>query len=334
MPAGPRAWPSSSDEVTEVEIGAGGVTAVVLAEQGRRAAGAVVVAAGCRSGRLRGIPDRALPPVRPVKGLTLRLRAPDGVPTLRRTVRGLVHGRNCYLVPRPDRHGGGRAPPVEEKGFDLSVQAGAVGDLLDDARRLVPSLEEYELVETTTGLRPGSPDNGPIVGATGIPGLVMATGHYRNGILLAPVTAAEVVPRAPRRAGRRGDADRRRAFAAVRPRIASGPTDRSTRSRRRRTGGDGPGPVGDRRRGERHTVGRARRGPPWPTWWPGGARPRGASPWPATARSSPRAAGSDPAGPRRPDRDRHRGGRRVGGPRPAPAGRYRGMRWTLALRHG
>jgi glycine oxidase len=214
------------EEVTEVEIRAGRVTAVVLADHGRRAAGAVVVAAGCRSGRLGGVPDGALPPVRPVKGLTLRLRVPDGVPTLRRTVRGLVHGRNCYLVPRPDRAVVVGAS-VEEKGFDLSVQAGVVGDLLDDARRLVPSLEEYELVETTTGLRPGSPDNGPIVGTTGIPGLVMATGHYRNGILLAPLTATEVtrVLNGGRALG--GAADQRRVFAPFGPdRFHRSPTGR------------------------------------------------------------------------------------------------------------
>jgi glycine oxidase len=82
---------------------------------------------------------------------------------------------------------------VEEKGFDLSVQAGALGDLLDDARRLVPSLEEYTVADTTTGLRPGSPDNAPIVGYGGIPGLVVATGAYRNGILQAPLTAREVL---------------------------------------------------------------------------------------------------------------------------------------------
>ena len=152
----------------------------------------VVVAAGCRSGQLHGVPDRVLPPVRPVKGLTLRLRVPEDFPALRRTVRGLVHGRSCYLVPRENRTVVVGAT-VEEKGFDLTVSAGAVGDLLDDARRLVPSLEEYELVDTTTGLRPGSPDNAPIVGATDIPGLVVATGHYRNGFLLAPATAHEVV---------------------------------------------------------------------------------------------------------------------------------------------
>jgi glycine oxidase len=116
----------------------------------------------------------------------------DGVPSLRRSLRGLVHGRRCYLVPRADGSVVVGAT-VEEKGFDLTVQAGPVGDLLDDARRLVPSLEEYVLDDVTTGLRPGSPDNGPMVGATGIGGLVVATGHYRNGILLAPLTAQEVV---------------------------------------------------------------------------------------------------------------------------------------------
>ncbi len=82
---------------------------------------------------------------------------------------------------------------VEERGFDLSLTVGGVGDLMEDARRLVPALDEYTLVEITPGLRPGSPDNGPIVGPTRVEGLVLATGHYRNGILLAPVTADEVV---------------------------------------------------------------------------------------------------------------------------------------------
>jgi glycine oxidase len=82
---------------------------------------------------------------------------------------------------------------VEEKGFDLTVQVGAVHDLLRDARAIVPALDEYELVETSTGLRPGSPDNAPLVGITAMEGLIIATGHYRNGILLAPVTADAVV---------------------------------------------------------------------------------------------------------------------------------------------
>ena len=180
------------DEVTTVEVHDGRVTGVALRHGGAVTAGTVVVAAGCRSGQLGGLPDRVLPPVRPVKGLTLRLRAPDRVP--RPPADGTRAGPRAELLPGAPRD---RTvvigATVEEKGFDLSVLAGPVGDLLDDARRLVPSLDEYELVDTTTGLRPGSPDNAPIVGSTDIAGLIMATGHYRNGFLLAPATAHEVV---------------------------------------------------------------------------------------------------------------------------------------------
>jgi glycine oxidase len=180
------------DEVASVTTRAGRVAGVVLHHGAPLHAGTVVVAAGCRSGLLGGLADDVLPPVRPVKGLTVRLRAGEGVATLRRTVRGLVHGRSCYLVPRVDRSVVVGAS-VEEMGFDTTVRVGVVGDLLDDARRLVPSLEEYELDDITVGLRPGSPDNAPIVGRTGVPGLIVATGHYRNGILLAPLTAQAVV---------------------------------------------------------------------------------------------------------------------------------------------
>ncbi len=180
------------DRVARVEVGDGRVLAVKLGGGGRCPAGAVVLAAGCHSGLVDGIPEPARPPVRPVQGLTLRLRAPRDATVLRRTVRGLVHGRSCYLVPRADRTLVVGAT-AEERGFEHAVRAGAVGDLLGDARRLLPSLEEYGLDDTTSGLRPGSPDNAPIVGRTGLSGLIVATGHYRNGILLAPVTATEVV---------------------------------------------------------------------------------------------------------------------------------------------
>ncbi len=180
------------DEVAEINSDATGVTGVTLRSGGRLGAASVVLAAGCWSGQIGGVPASSRPPVRPVKGLTVRLRAPDGAPRLVRTVRGLVRGRSCYLVPRAD----GTlvvGATVEERGFDLSVQVGPVVELLDDARRLIPAVDEYELCETATGLRPGSPDNAPIVGPTGPAGLVVATGHYRNGFLLAPITAAEVV---------------------------------------------------------------------------------------------------------------------------------------------
>jgi len=154
-------------------------------------AGAVVVTAGCHSNQLGGLPPGTLPPVRPVKGLTLRLAALSGVPRLGRTLRGLVHGETCYLVPREDGSVVVGAT-VEEKGFDRTVQVRAVYDLLRDARSIVPGLDEYELTETAVGLRPGSPDNAPAIGPTAVPGLLVATGHYRNGILLAPLTAEAI----------------------------------------------------------------------------------------------------------------------------------------------
>jgi len=82
---------------------------------------------------------------------------------------------------------------MEERGTDLRVQAGAVHDLLCDARAVVPGIDELELLETGTGLRPATPDNTPVVGWTALPGVAVASGHFRNGMLLAPLTAASVV---------------------------------------------------------------------------------------------------------------------------------------------
>jgi glycine oxidase len=96
-----------------------------------------------------------------------------------------------YLVPRRDGEVLVGAS-LEEAGFDVRPRAGAVYELLRDAQTAVPELAEAELIEVSTGLRPGSPDNAPIVGASTVSGLVYATGHYRNGILLAPITADAV----------------------------------------------------------------------------------------------------------------------------------------------
>jgi glycine oxidase len=147
-------------------------------------AGVVVLAAGCWSGGLGGLAAEALPPVRPVKGQLLYLRGPAGQPLCSRNVRGL----EVYVVPRGD----GRVvvgATVEEQGFDTTMTAGAVHDLLRAALELLPDAAELELAETVVGLRPGSPDNAPMLGPAGPDGLVVATGHYRNGILLTPVTA-------------------------------------------------------------------------------------------------------------------------------------------------
>jgi len=153
---------------------------------------AVVVAAGTASAAIAGVPGPLRGAVRPVKGQLLRLRHPDGMPpVLGRTVRALVRGCDVYLVPRA----GGEVvvgATSEERGPDRTVTAGAVHDLLRDALAVLPVLSELILAETCAGLRPGTSDNGPIVGATDVTGLLMATGHYRNGILLSPLTADAV----------------------------------------------------------------------------------------------------------------------------------------------
>jgi glycine oxidase len=183
--------------VVEVEVEDGGVRGVVLEDGDALAAPTVVVAAGHDSGSLPGLGEPALP-VRPVKGQILRLRGPARPPLLHHTVRAIVQGASVYVVPRDDGTVVVGAT-VEERGRDTSVTAGAVYELLRDARRVVPGLSELELEETIAGLRPGSPDNAPLIGTLparpggpDVAGLVVATGHFRNGILLAPITAAAV----------------------------------------------------------------------------------------------------------------------------------------------
>ncbi|MFA1547503.1 glycine oxidase ThiO [Actinomadura chokoriensis] len=146
----------------------------------------VLLAAGPWSGDLDGLPPGTVPPVRPVKGQVIRLRA--RVPFLRRTTRGLVKGSSVYLVPRAD----GEivlGATQEELGFDTRVTAGGLWELLRDARELLPGITELEFAEVTAGLRPGSPDNAPVMGPTALPGLFAGTGHFRNGVLLTPVSA-------------------------------------------------------------------------------------------------------------------------------------------------
>jgi glycine oxidase len=180
-----------AEPVNAVNISGGRATGVTLAGGREVRAGNVVVATGCWTSKLAGVPEGVLPPVRPVKGHILRLKGPRSRPLLDRNVRCMAHGSSLYLVPRAD----GTivvGATVEEMGYDTTVQAGAVYELLRDARSVVPGIAELELVECLAGLRPGSPDNGPFIGWTHVEGLAVATGHYRNGILLAPVTADAV----------------------------------------------------------------------------------------------------------------------------------------------
>jgi len=147
----------------------------------------VVLANGAWSGATEWLPERARPPVRPVKGQVVELRGRDSEPVARH----ILASERVYLVPRPD----GRlvvGATVEEMGFDTAVTAGGVHELLREAYRLLPGVAEMELLGATAGLRPGTPSNLPLVGPGAIDGLVLATGHYRNGILLAPLTAHAV----------------------------------------------------------------------------------------------------------------------------------------------
>jgi glycine oxidase len=168
--------------VNGVRVEHGRVTGVELRGGEVLAAREVVVAAGAWSGALTGLAPIAL---RPVKGQIMRLRDPEGPGLLERIVRF----EGGYLVPRGD----GRyvlGATMEERGFDTTVTAGGLYELLRDAGELVPGIHELVVEETAAGLRPATPDNAPLLGrAQDVAGLVWATGHHRNGILLAPVTA-------------------------------------------------------------------------------------------------------------------------------------------------
>jgi glycine oxidase len=145
----------------------------------------VVLCAGAWSPGLAGLPAAARPPVRPVKGQMLALQMPPGSPLLRH----VLWTPQVYLVPRTD----GRlvvGATVEERGFETHPTAGGVMALLEGAWRAVPAVEDLPLQSIWVGHRPGSRDDAPLLGPAGVEGLILATGHYRNGILLAPVTAA------------------------------------------------------------------------------------------------------------------------------------------------
>ena len=148
---------------------------VELAGGERVEAAEVVIAAGAWSGGLADLP------VRPVKGQLLRLRDPGGPGLAERVIRM----ETGYLVPRGD----GRyvlGATVEERGFDRAITALALHDLLRDAAEVLPGILELEVEDALAGLRPGTPDNAPLLGRVSADGPILATGHHRNGILLAP----------------------------------------------------------------------------------------------------------------------------------------------------
>ncbi len=180
-------------EVAELQVDtAGRATGVKLGDGRVLGAAKVVAATGSWSGAAAGwLPPEARPPVRPVKGQILEL-APREMGRDALELSGIVATERVYLVPRAD----GRlviGATVEEMGFDTAVTAGGIHELLREAYRALPDLAEMELLEATAGLRPATPDNLPVIGPSpAVENLIFATGHYRNGILLAPLTATAV----------------------------------------------------------------------------------------------------------------------------------------------
>ncbi len=175
--------------VQEIAIAGGRVSHLVLDDGSRFAADAIVLAAGAWSRSIAGLPAEARVPVRPVKGQMICLQMNAAQPLLNH----VVWAPGVYLVPRRD----GRllvGATVEEKGFDTSLTAGGILALLEAAWRVIPAIEELPVAEMWVGHRPGSRDDAPIIGPSLIEGLIYATGHHRNGVLLAPLTA-DVVAR-------------------------------------------------------------------------------------------------------------------------------------------
>ena len=174
-------------EVREVAATTGRVGGVILADGTLVKSDVVVIAAGAWSRGIGGLASELRPPVRPIKGQMLALRMDARAPL----VSHVVWAPGVYLVPRRD----GRlivGATVEERGFDTALTAGGLLTLLESAWRAVPAIEELAIDEMWVGHRPGCRDDAPVIGPSQMPGLFHATGHHRNGILLAPITAGAV----------------------------------------------------------------------------------------------------------------------------------------------
>ena len=169
---------SSGDEVSSVIITEGRATGVETTKTAFHAK-KIINCAGAWSGR---IPPHAFP-TRPVKGQMLCL-----VMSSRDLLKHVIRSRKAYLIPRSD----GRllvGATVEEAGFDKRTDLATIQRLHQSAIELVPKLADAKILESWAGLRPGTPDALPILGSTSTPGYYVATGHFRDGILLAPITA-------------------------------------------------------------------------------------------------------------------------------------------------
>jgi glycine oxidase len=172
-------------KVDSLVIENGIVTGLITGED-RLECSKVVIAAGAWSKQIGGIPENLLPPVRPVKGQIISLKMNDEF-----KLTHAVRAPDVYFAPKSD----GRlilGASVEEMGFDTNPTAGEIYRLLERGWETIPSIYDLPIESIDVGLRPGSRDHEPIIGASGIEGLYFATGHYRNGILLTPVTAYEL----------------------------------------------------------------------------------------------------------------------------------------------
>jgi len=175
------------ESVRSIEVGQERVVAVLTASGDRLPTQTAVLAAGAYSALIEGIPPDAIPVIRPVKGQLVHLAATGPFGVNDRNIRGL----EVYVVARLS----GKVivgATVEELGFDTTVTAGAIHELLRRAYELLPGITELRFVRGLAGLRPGTPDNAPLLGPGAIDGLVVATGHYRNGVLLTPITGRTI----------------------------------------------------------------------------------------------------------------------------------------------
>jgi len=171
-----------------VSMAGGSSPSVKLGNGDRIQGGSIVLSAGCWSGTIAGVPEEVTKAIRPVKGQIVRLRSRSGEPRL---LDHVIRTEDVYLVPRRSGEIAVGAT-VEEKGFDRGLTAGSILELLRAADEVVPGIREMDFAEASAGLRPGTPDNAPILGPTSVEGIIAATGHFRNGVLLAPVTASAI----------------------------------------------------------------------------------------------------------------------------------------------
>ena len=168
--------------VRALHVEQNGVRAVITAD-GAFPVDCIIVAAGAWTHLIAGVAPETLPPVKPSKGQMTSLAPPDGTALPRH----LIWGSDIYVTPRRDRLLIGAT--VEDNGFDTSVNQAARNALIEAAVRLIPDLANWRVAESWSGLRPHTPDEMPVLGATSVSGLFVASGQYRNGILFAPAVA-------------------------------------------------------------------------------------------------------------------------------------------------